>query len=107
MRTSWRGSDYDAHQDYSGTITSGGASQLQVAANNDRCYFFFQNQSSGDLWVNWGLPATLSQPSIRVPAGAVLTEEGNFVSTENVYVIGATTGQAFCCKIGPAAQNHT
>lgn len=84
--------------DGSGTIASGGASQQIFAANSSRKYFFFENVSSGDLWINFTTAAAVTQPSIKVKADGSFVMEASFVSTEAINVIGATTGQAFVAK---------
>ncbi len=85
--------------DKSGTITAGGTQQTLAAADTARRYLFIQNQSSGDLWFNFGTNAVVSQPSIRLQAGESFTMEGNFVDTRIISIIGATTGQAFAAKV--------
>lgn len=86
--------------DRSGTITSGGSAQTLAAANPARSYFFFQNLSAGDLWLNFTTTAVASQPSLKVPTGNSFVMEAGFVSVELISIFGATTGQAFCAKEG-------
>jgi hypothetical protein len=86
--------------DRSGTVTTGSTAQQVAAANASRSYFFFQNVSTSDLWLNFGTPATASQPSIKIVSGASFTFESRFVSTELISVYGATTTQAFTAKEG-------
>lgn len=86
--------------DGSGTISVGGTSQVVFAANPIRKYLIFQNQSSGDLWINFGIAAVQSQPSIRVFPGESFLMEGSHISTDSINVIGATTGQSFAAKQG-------
>lgn len=86
--------------DGSGTIASGGASQQIFAANTSRKYFFFENVSSGDLWINFGVAAVINQPSIKVLANGSFVMEASYVSDQAINVIGATTGQAFTAKQG-------
>ena len=76
----------------SGSITTGGQSQLIAPANPARKVFTGQNLSTGDLWVNdLGLDAGPSAPSKRAPAGA--TFKANYRNAVSIW--GATTGQAF------------
>lgn len=82
----------------SGTITTGGTAQTLAAANANRGYFFIQNHSTGDLWIDFGATAVQSQPSIRIPSEGSFVLEGLGCSTEAVSVIGAATGQAFTAK---------
>jgi hypothetical protein len=85
--------------DRSGTIATGGASQLLMPANPQRSYLFVQNLSTGDLWINFGTAAVASQPSIRIPANpASFVMEASYVSKEAVNIIGATSAAAFVAK---------
>jgi hypothetical protein len=93
--------------DRSGTITAGGTAQQIMAAPaeaDDREYLVIQNVSSGDLWVNFGVVAVQSQPSIKLIPGASLelSYAGNgYCPSQFVSIIGATTGQAFVAKETP------
>lgn len=84
--------------DGSDTITTGGVSQQIFAAKTGRKYFFFENVSSGDLWINFGGAATVAQPSIKVVANGSFVMECMFISDQAIHVIGATTGQEFSAK---------
>lgn len=86
--------------DRSGTITLGGTSQTLMAANASRKYLLVQNVSTGDLWFNFGVAAVINQPSIRLSTGDSFVMESNFISTQAINIIGATTGQAFSSKEG-------
>ena len=88
----------------SGTITLGGTAQyIDTAARPSRKGFFIQNHSAGDLWVmnSTTIAATMSQPSIRIPAGAMYETPssgdlgGGAYEAGPITIIGATTGQAF------------
>lgn len=82
----------------SGTITTGGQSQLLMAANANRRSYWLQNQSSGSLWINrFGNAATAGQPSIEIRSGGYFETPSNGSGTSAVYIYGATTGQAFAC----------
>lgn len=98
MRALARSSGLDRHKDASGTITTGGTSQQLLAQDQDRQYLLIQNLGTGDLWINFGVAAVQSQPSIRIPQNAEYTEEGNFVSGEAVNIIASDTGHPFTCK---------
>jgi hypothetical protein len=102
MRALNRSSGLDKHADHSGTITTGGVSQQVLAQDQDRMYLFLQNNGSGDMWVNFSIAAVIGQPSIRVPAGSELVEEGNFVSGEAVFAIAADSAHPFTCKTSQA-----
>jgi hypothetical protein len=86
--------------DRSGTITTGGTSQQVMAANTNRKYLLIQNESTGDLWINFGVAAVATQPSIRLGQWDAFVMEEGFISTQTLNVIGATTAQAFTAKEG-------
>lgn len=86
------------YTDKSGTITTGGTAQSLAAANASRRYLMVQNNSAGDLWINFGVTAIVGQPSIRLQPGDAWIEDGTFVNTGSVSIIGATTGQTFSAK---------
>lgn len=99
MRLSNKSTVYDKLADRSGTVAAGAVSQLLMARNSDRFYFFFQNLSLGDLWLNHTSSAQIGVAgNIRVGPCAVFALEGSYVSAEPWYVIGATSGQAFTAK---------
>lgn len=84
--------------DGSGTITTGGTSQQIFAANAARKYLLVVNVSVLDLWINFGVAAVQTQPSIKIVPNGSFVMEGFFVSTETVNIIGATTGTIFTAK---------
>ncbi len=84
--------------DFSGTITLGGTSQLAIPVNTNRKYIFIQNVSTGDLWFNFNLAATIGQPSVRLSAGDSFVMESSVIFLYEIYIIGATTGQEFVIK---------
>lgn len=84
--------------DGSGTITLGGTAQQVFAANVNRRYFVFQNNSDIDYWINWGVAAVASQPSIQIVAGGSYENPPHFCPTGTISVIGATTGKPFTAK---------
>jgi hypothetical protein len=79
----------------SGTVTAGGTAQTPMAANLVRKAWFFQNNSTGDLWISFVGTAVATQPSVKISPGGVAQSAGGFVSTQALSVLGATTGQAF------------
>jgi hypothetical protein len=87
-----------AFTDRSGTITAGGTQQTLAAALATRKYFFFQNLSIEDMWLNFTTVATADQPSIKVVSGGSFALEGSFVSTELISIIAATTGSKWTAK---------
>lgn len=87
--------------DHSGTITLGGTAQTAAGANGGRQYLLLQNNSDTTMWVNIGVTAVATQPSIQVVAGASLEFAGpstGVVPTGLISVIGATTGKTFTLK---------
>ena len=84
--------------DRSGTITTGGVDQTLMLANASRKYILIQNVSTGDLWFNFTIPAVLNQPSIRLSSNDSFVMESSVVSSQEVHIIGATTGQQFVAK---------
>lgn len=80
-------------------IQVGGTQQELFAAKADRSYFFFQNISGGDLWIEIdGNPAVEDTPSIKFGPGAAQTYEGSYCPTNSISVIGAAAGQKFVAK---------
>jgi|GEM_PF-1991001 len=86
------------YTDRSGTITAGGTAQQMAAANASRKGYFIQNNSTSDLWINSVTTAVLSQPSIKLPAGALYEAPANGVPVTAISIIGATTAQAFSAR---------
>lgn len=84
----------------SGTITTGGVSQTLMAANASRKAWTVQNRSTGNLYINFTAAASASATggSIELQPGDAYSEAGDFVSTEAITILGATTGQAFTAK---------
>lgn len=83
--------------DHSGTITTGGTAQTLSAAKS-RKYFFFQNLSVSNMYLNFTSAASASTGSILIVPGGSYVQEGSFVSSELISVFGATTGQQFTSK---------
>ena len=99
MRISNKSTVYDTFLDVSGTVAVGGTQQALLGKNPDRFYLFFQNISTGDLWLNHTSPAQVNVAgNIRVRPGEVFSMEGSFVTAEPWNVIGSSSGQAFTCK---------
>lgn len=83
----------------SGTIATGGSSQMLMAANAARTGWWVQNLSSADLWVNEvGGAAAEGQPSLRVPAGALYECPRGGAALSQINIFGVTTGQAFTAR---------
>jgi hypothetical protein len=92
--------DIDRWEERGGQLAAGGQAQQLMPRNALRRAFFVQNLSTGDLWVQFGAVAVLSQPSVRLDPGGTLgaDRESGFVDQGEVSIIGATTGQAFAAK---------
>lgn len=85
--------------DVSGTIATGGTSQALAGASATRKGYMVQNLSTADLWINeLGVAAVLSQPSIRIPPGALYECQSSGPPVTAIAIIGATSGQAFTAR---------
>ncbi len=84
--------------DRSGTIATNGQAQQMAPANAARTGMMLQNHSAGDLWVDSLSTAVQSQPSVRIPPGAMYEWPSTGVPTTAVSVIGATAGQTFTAR---------
>ena len=100
MRALARSTGLDTHVDASIVTTTGGVSQQMIAQQQDRHYLFIQNADSVRMWVDWGKSATMGWPSVFLDPGDNLTEEGNFVSGEAVFVISSKAGHQIVCRTG-------
>lgn len=83
-------------QDASGSIVTGGTSQVALPASVEREYLYFQNVSDTAMWLDFEEPAVAGHPSILVPAGG--TYEPKFVDRRALNVLCATTGKSYTCK---------
>lgn len=81
-------------------ITAGGVSQACLASNAGRRYLFVQNNSAGPLWIDFGTAAVLAPPAIQLAPGASFVFEASWCSSQQVNIIGATTGQAYTAREG-------
>jgi hypothetical protein len=84
--------------DHSGSITSGGAAQVLMRANDNRQGYWLQNTSSGDLWISDVGTAAAASPSIQVPAGSLYESTFGGCPTTTLSIFGATGGQTFGCR---------
>lgn len=100
MRALNRSTGLDRHVDASLVIAAANVSQQALAQDQDRHYLFVQNTDTVDLWMDYGKAATLGWPSILLSPGDNLTEEGNFVSGEAVFVISSKTGHQVVIRTG-------
>jgi hypothetical protein len=98
------GVEIDPRLPYQGTLTdkSGsatGVSSQVAAANATRKYFYIQCQA-GTIWMNFGVAAVASQPSIKLNAGDSFTMEGTFISTQAINVISGGGTRDYTAKEG-------
>ena len=87
--------------DASGTITTGGTSQQVLASDAGRRYLLIVNDASNSdtLWVNFGSTATEGAGSIPLAPGFALEyPAGQYVPSNAVNLIAATTGDAYTVK---------
>lgn len=79
----------------SGSITTGGTSQLVAAANTNRLALDYQNISDETMWITEHLTTAAADT-----AGCWKLDPGDcWYATTNraVYVVSATTGKKFTC----------
>ncbi len=84
--------------DRGGTIVTAGTSQQFMAANAARRGVIYQNQSTGDLYVNCTGTAAPNQTSLKLPAGAIYESNPHHSGTGACSIYGATAGQAFYAR---------
>lgn len=85
--------------DRSGTLTTGGTAQQIAPVNTIRLGWSVYNlHATSDLWVNTLTTAVQSQPSLRIPAGAMYETPPGGQGTGAISVVGPTTGQAFTAR---------
>ena len=85
--------------DRSGTITSGGTSQQLMASNSIRKGWQLQNNSTGAIAFNeLGSAASLTSGSFILQPGASYESPIGAISTAQINIIGATTGQSFTAR---------
>jgi hypothetical protein len=83
--------------DGSSTILTSDVSQQIFSYNYDRHYLYFQNESSDDMYVDFGVPAN-SSSSFKIPASGSLTFDSAYIPASTVNIICATSGAAFIAK---------
>jgi hypothetical protein len=84
-----------APTDRSGSITTGGAAQVAMAALATRKAYFFQNVSSEIMWGSWigtAAPSTAGSFPIQ-PNGIIRSTQ--VCETTALSIYGATTGKVF------------
>lgn len=86
--------------DLSGSITSGGTSQVLAPANSKRTYLLIQNISDETMWLNFGAAASADASSFKLVANGGFESPPHFIPNQSVNIIGATTGKKFVAKEG-------
>jgi hypothetical protein len=81
-------------------VATGGVSQQVMAANTARKYLLFENVSTEDKWINFTTAATAAQPSILIKPNGSYELEGNYITTEAMNVISASTSSPYTAKEG-------
>lgn len=91
-----------ALNDHSG-VTADAATHEVVPANGGRQYLLIQNNHATlDLWIDFGIAAVLSYPSIQVYPGSTLIwgDGGGFIPTQAVNMIASAAGVTYTIKEG-------
>lgn len=86
-------------ENLSNIIVATGVSQLVAEASVNRSYLLIQNLSNADLWIDFGVDAVTTTPSIKISAddSFVMSGHPNSVTQSSVHIAG-TQGQAFTAK---------
>lgn len=79
----------------SSTITTGGTSQQVAASNTSRKYFAIQNISDTDMYLGVGYTPTTTTGILLSKSGGGFVFESNFIPTQAINILCATTGKAF------------
>ena len=81
--------------DKSGSITTGGAAQVAMAALSTRKGYFFQNVSSEVMWGSWvGTAAPNTAGSFQIAPNGII-RNSTPCETTALSIYGATTGKVF------------
>lgn len=81
-------------------ITAPNVSQEVFAAKANRRYLFIQNTSDTTMRVNYGAAATLTNISVELLAGGILTFESLFQTTQDITIICSVGAKEFVAKEG-------
>ena len=88
------------------SITSGGASQVQLAVNNQRTTVWIENYCSAtsqnigsaeSIWVNFGAVAAVGTGFELTACGSQVFQ-GTYPVTQTVNIYAASTSHRFACK---------
>lgn len=81
--------------------TASGASQTIFSADHSRQLLMIQNlDPAADVWVNFGVPAVASQPSLRIGPGQTLRFDAISVVPTAAVNLLAVVGTPFVAKAG-------
>ena len=81
--------------DKSGSITTGGAAQVAMAALSTRKAYFFQNISNEIMWGSWvGTAAPNTAGSFPIQPNGIIRST-QVCETTALSIYGATTGKAY------------
>ncbi len=81
--------------DRSGSITTGGSSQVLAPANSVRKFFMVQNLSDVDMWISFTGPASIGGGSYLVAANGGAYETSTWVPLTQITIFCSTTGKTF------------
>ena len=87
--------------DHSG-VTADAVDHEVVPTKSNRNYLLIQNNHDTlDFWINFGVAAQASQPSVRVQAGdwLIFGDGRGFVTTQSIHLIGQA-GATYTIKEG-------
>lgn len=87
-----------AFTDKSGTMSVGGTSQQVAASNSSRKYIFVENISTHNCYINFGVAAVTTQPSLLLLPNSSFVMEGSAITTQSVNINCSTTGDAYTAK---------
>lgn len=79
----------------SGTISTGGAAQVLMAANSGRFKYMIRNVGVTSLWFSTTGTATADHNAFELKPDEYFETPDDFCPGSAISIIGATTGQAF------------
>ena len=83
----------------SGTIATGGTSQVLAAANTDRKYLFIQNISNADMYIGIGFTPTVGTGIFLIKSGGSIQWD-RFIPTGEIRIICSSSSAAFTALEG-------
>lgn len=85
--------------DHSGSIITANVSQQILPVNNLRNFLMFQNLSTADMFINFGMPANTGSGSYRITQNGSMTFDF-YTPTDSVNVVCASVGALYTIKEG-------